>query len=154
MAAARGKRIRPIKAAGKKIHLPRFRRSLRSKEIPVARAVQSRGTNTKWRGSFRTPQVMVRITATGISQSRAKFAELPPAGTRGVRDNKNLIKIGSMTGRQTISIQALNHREKPKPPGSIRELRKKEAKAVKLPKKSAQKSHNRGASSGEREIQK
>jgi hypothetical protein len=97
---------------------------------------------------------MVRITATGISQSRAKFAELPPAGIRGVRDNKNPIKIGAMAGRQTISIKALNHRENPKPPGSIRELRKKEAKAVKLPKKSAQKSYNRGVSSGEREIQK
>jgi hypothetical protein len=46
---------------------------------------------------------MVHITAAGISQRRAIFAKLPPAGTRGVRDNKNPIKIGNMTGRQTIS---------------------------------------------------
>jgi hypothetical protein len=83
---------------------------------------------------------MVRITAAGISQSRAKFAELPPAGTRGVRDNKNPTKIGNKTGKQTISIQALNHRENPKPPGSIRGPRKKETNAERLPKKSAQKS--------------
>jgi hypothetical protein len=47
---------------------------------------------------------MVRITATGISQSREKFAELPPPGKRGVRDNRDPIMIGKMTGRHTISI--------------------------------------------------
>jgi hypothetical protein len=96
---------------------------------------------------------MVRITATGISHSKAKFTKLPPPLNRGIRDNKNPISRENKTGRHTISTKALNHRENPNPPGSIRGPRKKEAKAVKLPKKRAQNSYGRGTSSGEREIQ-
>jgi hypothetical protein len=88
------------------------------KGIPTAIAVQSRGTNTRRRGSF--IQFIVRITAPGISQRRAKFVSSAESVIirKGIKIRQKI--KGTSAGAPTISIPALIHRDNSKPPGSIK----------------------------------
>jgi hypothetical protein len=94
------------------------------KGIPTAIAVQSRGTNTRRRGSFWVIPSIVRITAPGISQRRAKFVSSAESviSRKGIKIRQKI--KGTSAGAPTISIPALIHRDNSKPPGSIKAPRK------------------------------